>query len=357
MAHCPSCGRYTGPHEACPYCGARLTGRLPIRIVKITAILLATVGLAILWLAATHAEVPQIAIGQAGATMNMAYVRIKGRCTRSPSYDPESDYLSFWLEDDTGEIRVSAYRAETRQLIEQGHVPALGDLVEVAGTLRVREDFLSLTINVPEQMIVSRAAPVERAIGSIAPEDLYQRVRVSGSVHEVYEPYDGLTLITIGDETGAIPIAVGEDLIALSGVTPTLKMGQAVAVTATVSLYGDTPQLAPASTADLVALDQGQLTATESPRLIGSITSDDVGKTVTLMGTLSEPETFSAGVKFSLSDDSGAITLLLWQNVYDALPDADKLASGVQVEVTGEIEEYQGELEIIPEADDIRVTK
>jgi DNA/RNA endonuclease YhcR with UshA esterase domain len=29
----------------------------------------------------------------------------------------------------------------------------------------------------------------------------------------------------------------------------------------------------------------------------------------------------------------------------------------VQVEVTGEIEEYQGELEIIPEADDIRVTK
>jgi DNA/RNA endonuclease YhcR with UshA esterase domain len=82
-----------------------------------------------------------------------------------------------------------------------------------------------------------------------------------------------------------------------------------------------------------------------------------VGKTVTLTGTLSEPETFSAGVKFSLSDDSGAITLLLWQNVYDALPDADKLASGVQVEVTGEIEEYQGELEIIPEADDIRVTK
>jgi len=355
MTDCPSCGRYTGPHEACPYCGARLTGRLPIRAVKIAAILLATIGLAVLWLAATHADVPQIAIGQAGATMNMAYVRIKGRCTRTPSYDPESDYLSFWLEDDTGEIRVAAYRAETRQLIEQGRVPAMGDLVEVAGTLRVREDFLSLTINVPEQMIVFRTEPVERAIGSIAPEDLYRRVRVSGVVREVYEPYDGLTLITIGDETGTIPIAVSEDLVALSGVTPTLKTGQSVAVTATVSLYGDTPQLAPASTADIVTLDQGQPIVTERP--IGSITSDDIGQIVTLAGMLGEPETFSAGVKFSLSDDSGAITLLLWQNVYDALPNADKLTSGVQIEIMGEIDEYQGDLEIIPEAEGVRVTK
>ena len=169
MSHCPSCGRYVGPHAdtACPYCGARLTGRISIRVVKTAAALLATVGLAVLWFAATRAEVPRIMIGQSGATMNMAYVRLEGRCTRAPTYDPESDYLSFWIEDDTGEIRISAYRAETREIIEQGHVPALGDWVEVAGTLRVREDFLSLTINVPEQLKVTRAEPVDRAIGVI----------------------------------------------------------------------------------------------------------------------------------------------------------------------------------------------
>ena len=102
MSNCPSCGCHAGPYEACPYCGARLTGRTPIRVVKIAAILLATVGLVALWFAATRAEVPLIQIGQAGATMNMAYVRIQGRCTREPSYDPESDYLSFWLADETG---------------------------------------------------------------------------------------------------------------------------------------------------------------------------------------------------------------------------------------------------------------
>ena len=223
MSLCPSCGRYVGPYEACPYCGARLAGRMPVRAVKIAAILLTTVGLVVLWFAATRAQVPLIQIAQAGATMNMAYVRLEGRCTRVPSYNPESDYLSFWIDDGTGEIRVSAYRAETRQIIERVLVPALGDVVEVAGTLRVREDFLALTINVPDQLTITRPDPVGREIGTIEPDDLYLRVRVRGEVRSVYEPYDGLTLIAVRDETGEIPIAVSEDLVALSGALPALS--------------------------------------------------------------------------------------------------------------------------------------
>jgi DNA/RNA endonuclease YhcR with UshA esterase domain len=455
MSHCPSCGRYAGPYEACPYCGARLAGRMPVRIVKIVAIALATVGLVLLWFAATRAEVPVIQIGQAGATMNMAYVRLQGRCTRAPSYDPESDYLSFWLDDGTGEIRVSAYRAETRQIIERALVPALGDTVEVAGTLRVREDFYALTLNVPEQLTITRADPVERDIGTIKPADLYLRVRVRGEVRSVYAPYDGLTLIAVRDEAGEIPIAVSEDLVALGGPLPALSTGQVVEVTAAVSLYGDTPQLVPASTADIVVLGDearvaaerqiGELTAGDVGQLIvvqgsvigeqtfsagvklalddgsgaviillwqdvyaalpdpaalgvgaeirvqgevseyegelevipglpgdvqilapaslpvvvtiGELTTADVGRVVTLRGTLGEPEIFSKGVRFQLDDGSGAIVLLLWQNVYDGIPDADQLVAGVQVEVTGKIEEYRGELEIVPEADGVRVVE
>ena len=36
-SHCPSCGRYVGPHEGCPHCGAHLTGRTPILVVKIAS--------------------------------------------------------------------------------------------------------------------------------------------------------------------------------------------------------------------------------------------------------------------------------------------------------------------------------
>lgn len=357
MSHCPSCGRYVGPHgdRACPYCGARLAGRTSIRVVKIAAVVLATVGLIILWLAATRAEVPLIQIGQAGATMNMAYVRLEGRCTRAPTYDPESDYLSFWIEDDTGEIRVAAYRAETRQIIEESRVPALGDQVEVAGTLRIREDFLSLTINVPEQLEITRAEPVDRAIGSIAPDDQYLRVRVQGEVRSAYEPYEGLMLITVRDETGSIPVAVSEDLVALSGIPPTLlPVGQPVEVVATVSLYGARPQLVPASVADVVPLDQAAHIGIE--KHIGQLTTADVGQLVVVRGIATEVDPFSSGVKITLDDGTGAVILLLWQSVYDGLPDSAALDVGAEVQVQGEVSQYRGELELIPElAEDVWV--
>jgi DNA/RNA endonuclease YhcR with UshA esterase domain len=354
MNHCPSCGRYAGPYEACPYCGARLAGRMPVRLVKIAAILLASVGLAALWFAATRAEVPLIQIGQAGATMNMAYVRLEGRCTREPSYDPESDYLSFWLEDDTGEIRVSAYRAETRQLIERALVPALGDVVEVAGTLRVREDFYALTVNVPDQLKITRADPVGSGVGAIGPDDVYRRVRVRGEVRNVYEPYDGLTLVTIRDETGEIPIAISEDLMALSGALPALATGQVVEVVAAVSLYGDTPQLVPASVADIAVVGESTRVAAEKP--IGELSAGDVGQLVVVRGSVAEVNAFSSGVKIALDDGSGTVVVLLWQDVQDALPDPAALGVGAEVQVQGEVSEYEGELEVIPElAEDVRV--
>jgi DNA/RNA endonuclease YhcR with UshA esterase domain len=355
MSHCPSCGRYVGPYHACPYCGARLTGRISIRVVKIVAILLATVGLVALWFAATRAGVPLIQIQAAGATMNMAYVRLQGRCTRAPSYDPRGETLGFWIEDDTGEMYVSAYRAQTRQILAEGRVPAPGDRVEVAGTLRIREDFLSLTVNVPAQLKVTRAEPVERAIGTLGPADQYVRVRVRGQVRDVYEPYEGLTLITIRDATGAIPVAVSEDIVALSPISFTLPAaGQSVEIVAAVTLYGDMPQLVPASVADVVLLERPVPVATE--RQIGTLAAADVGRLAAVRGTVTEVDPFSAGVKVTLDDTTGALVVLLWQSLYDVLPERAMLDVGAQVQVQGEVSQYRGELELVPElAEDVQV--
>jgi DNA/RNA endonuclease YhcR with UshA esterase domain len=347
MSHCPSCGRYVGPHEACPYCGARLTDRISIRAVKAAAIALATVGLAVLWLFATRTEVPTIAIGRAGATMNLAYVRVAGHCTGVPSYDPETDTLSFWIADETGELRVASYRAETRALIEQGNVPALGDRVSVVGTLRIREDFRSLTIDVPEQLAITRLEPVERAIGSIAPDDEYQRVRVRGQVRELVEPYQGLTVITLQDETGTIDVAVSDELVALSGVAPSVAVGQPVEVRAAVSLYRETPQLVPASAADIAPLDEDVPIAAE--RFIVELAEGDVGRWVAVRGAVARVDPFSNGVKLTLDDGSGAITVLLWQDVYDGLLDGPEPAVGAQAWAQGQLSQYGGELEVIPE--------
>lgn len=457
MSHCLSCGRYVGPYEACPYCGAGMTGRMSVRRIKLVVVLIATLGLTTLWYVAARSEIPVVSVQQVDAGMNLAYVRLSGRCTRPPSYDPSTGYLSFWMADETGELRVAAYRGESRTLIDERRLPALGDHVVVAGTLRLDSDSQTLIIQVPEQLVISRGQPVERTIGTIRLDDEYQLVRVRGQVRGVRKPHPGLTLITVRDSTGAVDIAVSYDLTALSGASPTVRVGEPVEVVASVSRYGDAVQLVPGSVADIAALPYNVPIAVErsvadltreevgrwiavrgmlarvdpfangvklkvddgtgavsvvlwedvyaalleyigdgrrldpgaeirvlgrlsefrgelevvpdlpsdvqvvaapdmsKPTAIGSLTASDVGRWVRLRGTLGTPERFSAGVKALLSDDSGVIIVVLWEEVYDALTVADRLAPGVEIEVIGEIGQYQGVLQIVPQADGVQV--
>jgi len=346
MSHCPSCGRFVGPYEVCPYCGARQAPRLSLRAVKWGAILLATVGLALLWIAAARAPLPHISIQQAAATMNFAYVEIAGQVVRSPTYNPDSRSLSFTVDDGTGQMRVWAFRDVVDELRAAGRIPGLGDRVTVAGTLRVREEDVSLTLNVPEHLEIGRAAAEERAIGSITAADALRRVRVRGQVWDVREPYSGLTLITLRDATGAVDVAVDASLRHLTGDFSPPEVGQSLEVTATVSLYRDTPQLVPSSVGDIVPLAETVPVAERRP--IGSLSAADEGRLVTVQGTVRQAEPFSAGYRMTLDDGTGSVTVLLWNDLYRALPDPSSLRTDAQLEVTGEVAIYRNTLEIIP---------
>ena len=360
MSHCPSCGRYIGPRDACPYCAARTTGRMSIRAVKLAAVTLATLGLALLWFAATRADVPVVAIGRIDAAMNLAYVRVAGRCKDVPSYDPQTGYLSFWVKDETGEIHVASYRAETEVLMEEGRVPALGDRVAVAGTLRVRDDFHSLALSAPEELTITRAEAEPCPIGATALKEVYQRVRVRGQVRRVVTPYPGLTLVTLRDETGAVDVALSRDLLAISYVTPTVDVGRSVEVAAAVSDYRGTPQLVPASAADIISLPDNVSIAV--PRFVTELSGSDVGNWITLRGSVTDVVPFSKGVKLTLDDGSGVVSVLLWQDVYGALDggpgQSPALVPGMTMEARGELVEYKGDLELVPELPvDVRVIK
>ncbi len=355
-AACPSCGRFVGPYETCPYCGAHVGKRLSVRVVKGLAILLASVGLVALWWAARHVEIPLLTAERAMGTMNMAYVRLQGDVNRSPTYDPESEYLSFWLDDGTGEVMVSAYRDVTRDLVGSGCVPMLGDEVEVAGTLRVREDFVSLTLNVPDHLTLERPEPLPVRAGALTSLDEGLRVLVSGEVRETFTPYEGLTLITVRDASGEVPVAVDETLTALSGPLPEIVEGQGITVTGTVALYRDEPQIVPASVAEIVLAEAPSEQAVVELRSLGALTEADEGAWVGAQGHVVALTGFKGGVKATLDDGTDQALLLLWSSVHNALPDPTALDVGAQVEVEGRVQVYEGELELVPErAADVRL--
>jgi len=92
--------------------------------------------------------------------------------------------------------------------------------------------------------------------------------------------------------------------------------------------------------------------ATPTPEVtltpIGQITAERVGEEVTVEGTVVDAESFSAGFKFTLRDNTGEIALLMWHNVYDDCWDAAEINLGATVRASGEIGQYEQELQIEP---------
>jgi len=384
--HCGSCGRFVGPYERCPYCGAQMRGRLAVRTVKLVAVLLGTLGLALVWWAARGVPIPEISIGEAGGTMNLAYVRLQGRLTRGLTFDPESGYLGFWLADETGEVHVNAYEDVTRVLLAQGKLPAIGDEVSVAGTLRIREEYVALTLNVPEHLDLQRPAAIPLGAGEITLLDEGLRVRVWGHVQRITEPYDGLTLVDLRDDSGEITIAVDEAVEALTGELPEMVAGQAITVVGVVSLYRTTPQIVPADVADIQLSAVPVLTQPSSPAVgkppaenvlpvqpqvqpsvqpqvqppvaLNEISEADLGRMVRVQGRVVMLEGLSGGVKATLDDGTAQILLLLWDDVHKDLEAPATLDVGAEVAVTGEVQVYREELEVVPAAaKDVEILK
>jgi len=241
---CPSCGRHTGPYEACPYCGAKLQPRITMWVFRYGSLVVAFLGLAVLWFFSLRSPVPQVKISQIQSTMNFAYVRISGKVSRPVSYDAEGGYLGFWIQDDTGEMMVSSYRSTTEALAAAGKLPDVGDEVMLEGTLRIREDSPSLTLASAETTQLAHPAPVAYKIGDITAYDALMAVTVRGQVRSLKTPYEGMTLLTLRDESGAIDIAVSQSAVAALGNVPQVQPGDSIQVIGAVTLYKDTPQVA-----------------------------------------------------------------------------------------------------------------
>lgn len=140
QAVCPSCERFIGPADHCPYCGADAAGTWSLRLLRYGALTLAVGGVVFLVLAARGRTAPMVQASDVTPLMNFAYVRVQGTVVRDAYLgrnDGRVDYLSFALDDGSARIRVKAYGDTARDLHEQGMAPGKGDRVEATGNLSV----------------------------------------------------------------------------------------------------------------------------------------------------------------------------------------------------------------------------
>ena len=142
-AFCPSCERFIGPADVCPYCDADSAKPPIVRLLRLVALVLALAGLAFLYLAATSKELPMVRISEITPMMNFAQAQVAGSVQKSPYVGEKKgtvDYISFPINDGSGELRVVAYGAVAKSLKDKGLLPVKGNSVEVAGSLDVTAD-------------------------------------------------------------------------------------------------------------------------------------------------------------------------------------------------------------------------
>ena len=346
-ASCPSCGQPIAPQQRCPRCGAETGRRFSLKVVRYASLLIALVGTVLVWMVARSTKVPTIRVADIRSDMDWAYVRVLGVVTRHASHEPSSGQLAFWLDDGTGEIRVTAYRPVSDRLVEAPQLPAMGDLVRVEGTLRLREGFRQLVVSLPSALDIERPTPVVSSIADLTEEHLFRKVCLRGQVRDVRIPYEGLVLIALRDATGAVDVVSEEGLGTTYGTALSLEVGEHVELCGAVTTYAGRLQLALDSAT--VAPQLPAPVGIASPRQIAQIGHEDVGQFVRLRGTVSAVAHIGSGLRLLVDDGSGTLVVVVWQDVAAQQEGLQDIAQGTPVDVQGRIAEYRGQLEVVPE--------
>ena len=283
---CPSCKRYVGTFERCPYCGARVPKRPSFRMLKWGGLTVAILGVLLLY-ADLHVsrlvvqDTPTIGISQIKPTMNFAQVYIEGKAT-FVKYDKDSRFLGMFVTDENeNSIFVRAYDAETLKLIKmeerrlaendpQPRFPAVGDNVRLRVQLRIRPEFYMVILQYAEGLKIMRPPASAVTVAQIVsnPDNFgeYQRLEVGWDenwpvkvikVEDVYargqpEPWaTKLTLCELGSEAET---AVMIPIVYTKFGSLDAKVGDRIRVKGAFELYDESPQLWLASWDDLKVL-------------------------------------------------------------------------------------------------------
>ncbi len=311
-----------------------------MRLLKGLVISLAIGGVAALAIAARSAPRPLTQLDRITPGMNFAYVRVRGVVLTYPMVDAQNGFLNFILRDETGQVRITAYRKAAQALSLTGRIPAPGDRVEAEGVLRIREDDVTLVLNTADAFSAFRPTATLVDLTALDALDLGQRASVVGQVRRLRLIGAALRVITLrdGDAQG--------DVLLRGDAPPAFAEGDWLRVTGAVADYRDTRQLLPATAEDVTVIAPPPA----KPRPISALNRDLLGRWVTVRAEVIELQPFKLGMRLALRDDElEQVDVVAFDRVWQSTPLSPTLASGDVIVVSGVLADFHGKLELMPE--------
>ncbi|MDD5557920.1 MAG: OB-fold nucleic acid binding domain-containing protein [bacterium] len=268
---CPSCGKFVGAYERCPYCGTELKKRMSIVFFKRAALVVAIGGLLLLWFTATRLKAPLIKVGEITPGYNNAVVEVSGKVVSARM--TQEDGVSFMLDDGTGTVKCQAFRGR-RQMRESGNLPHAGDEVSVVGQIQTTDRWgTSIMINVPSNVKVKPVEVHRVAIGDITIEDKTKLVEITGEIVSARE-VRGNVFLTVGDTTGVIDVPLWKaDLERIKDASyrkEITTVGREIRLAGSVDEYRGKPQVQARDLERIVLLQEDTIPTESIPRWEGA---------------------------------------------------------------------------------------
>lgn len=372
--NCPNCGRFVGAVTKCPYCGSKVEKRMSLVSVRWAAVLLATVGLFLLYLMAKNREIPLVKLGDVKPTMNFAQIRVEGQ-VQNDARTFRNGGMGFNVSDGTGMIMVFVSQKQAKDLADQNLVPKAGDKINFAGGLNIADDEASMRLLSVKEIRLTRAPAAAMRLADINDTLVGKSVVVAGKVLDLFPPPADSKrpyALKLQDESGEQTINFWQtEYDQIQGKD--VLNGAYIRARVSVDSYQDKLQLKLAAGPDLEILD-GPPTADystpaqkaastyvkEKPAApkrdfsrgrsvpsnslaVGEVTAALDGQTIRVRGRVDSVSPPKEGTKqpyaVILKDGDASLRVTYWSNVNDVI--TVKPAPGALFEIEGLVEVYQ----------------
>lgn len=182
-------------------------------------------------------------------------------------------------------------------------------------------------------------------IGTVSGLPDGERVIIEGSV-VFTESFSRGFKFTVGDDTGRVIVLLWDTTYDTLPGRNTLNIGSNVTVTGKVDRYEGELQVTPYEAANVVinspAYAWGQLTAVDQLR-------PKLNQRVMVEGAVNRSSSNEYGTKLFVNDGTGEIEVFIWNNIFQRMPNQGALkTAGTNVRVVGTVDEYRGQLQILP---------
>jgi DNA/RNA endonuclease YhcR with UshA esterase domain len=375
--NCPSCGRFVGAVTKCPYCGAKVEKRMSLVAIRWAAVLLATVGLFLLFLMAKHRDIPVVKLADVKPTMNFAQIRVEGVADSDARTFRSGGGMGFNFSDGTGTIMVFISQKQAQEMVARNLVPKAGDQVSFAGGLNISDDRSSMRLLSVDEFQVVRAPAAALRLADVTTDLKGSSITVEGKVMDLFPPPANSKrpyALKLKDDSGEQTLNFWQaeyDQIANKDVL----VGAYVRARVSVAAYQDKLQLKLASGQDLEILDgppaaaayaspaqkaaatyRQQAAPAPAPRdfsrgrsvastslSVSAVTAAMKGQTVRVRGRVESVKAPQEGTKqpfaVILSDGGAKLRATYWSNA-DAVI-AVKPTPGALFEMEGVVDVYQ----------------